>query len=259
MSHRVRAATACMLTVVVAALLSGCVTSTKYRLAKRGTPPAPALDLKAPSAGPLELDLATVIVFKGPGSWKQEARWDEYTVTLVNHGSEPIAVESAELIDVQGAPRAPGDEPWSLEKESRTALDRYQRMGVGVAAGAGAAALYTWALTSAVASGSWLAGGAAATNVLLVGLVVPVAGLVDVGTVAVMDHNNKRAVEREFERRRLVLPRTLAPGESVNGSLFFPMTPGPQRLLLHAHGALEPHEVRLELGPLSALHLKAAK
>ena len=65
-----------MMLLGVSLLLTGCVTSKKYRMAKEGTPPAAPLGWRVtqPSA---ELTLESMIVFKGPGSWKREARWDE--------------------------------------------------------------------------------------------------------------------------------------------------------------------------------------
>jgi hypothetical protein len=65
-------------------------------------------------------------------------------------------------------------------------------------------------------------------------------------------------VQQEFTRRRLALPRTLGPGETVTGSLFFPMTPGPQRLILKTQSGEGPRELTLELKPLADLHLKPA-
>ena len=89
--------------------------------------------------------------------------------------------------------------------------------------------------------------------------VIPIIGLVDITAVAVMNHKNKASVQQEFQRRRLALPHGVAPGESVTGSFFFPMTPGPQRLILRGHSGELPLEVVLELGPLSGLHLQPAK
>ena len=249
-------APALVLVMALATLLSGCVTSVKYRLARHATPPQP-VELRS-ATGPLAVDLAAVIVFKGPGSWKEQARWDEYLVRLVNSGAEPLVVDSAELIDVRGTARAPGEEPWALEKLSRDSWEEYRRAGYRLALGAGGAALYIGAVTS-VTNAAWLFSSAAATNLVLVVGVIPLVAVADITTVAVMNHDNRRAVEREFQRRRLILPRTLAAAETASGSLFFPMTPGPQRLLLHAQRAGEPILVTLELDSLGSLHLDAAK
>ena len=68
-------------------------------------------------------------------------------------------------------------------------------------------------------------------------------------------HGRKR-IEADFNRRRLVLPLTIAPGQAVEGSLFFPVTPGPQALAFHCQVADQATELTLLLTPLADLHLK---
>ena len=235
--------------------LTGCVTAKKYRLAKSGSPPVRTLGWSA-SAAPVELTLQSLIVFKGPGSWKREARWDEYVVLLANRGDQPVTVTSAVLVDLQGTPQFPGSDPWTLEKLSRTNWDRYGKTGLKLLAGAGAVLVYGTAV-EAVALGGLMGGGSAGGAVLVLD-VIPVVALVDITAVAIMNHHNKDKVQQEFARRRLVLPRTLGPGETVSGSLFFPMTPGPQRLILKAQSGEGPRELTLGLKPLADLHLKPA-
>ncbi len=237
--------------------LTACVTSKKYRLAKADTPAAQPMNLKV-AVAPIELTLATLIVFKGPGSWKREARWDEYVVVVLNSGEQPVVVDSAELIDLQGQVRTPGDDPWKLEKLSRSNWDKYGKTGLHVVEGVGAAALYAGAVAS-VTYGSIMGVGASSAGGVAALSVIPIIGLVDVSAVVVMNHKNKASVLHEFQRRRLALPHSVAPGESVTGSFFFPMTPGPQRLILRGHNGELPLVVVLELGPLSGLHLQPAK
>lgn len=222
-------------------------------MAKPNTPAAQPLDLTVVAA-PLELEVATLIVFKGPGSWKQEARWDEYVVMLVNQGKEPVALESIELIDLLGQPRAPGDDPWKLEKLSRSNWDKYGKTGLHLVEGVGAVAIYSGAVVAA-STAAELSAGAAGGGVAVLGA-IPLVGLVEMSAVTVMNHHNKAQVEREFQRRRLNLPHVMAPGESLAGSLFFPMTPGPQRLVVRGHNAEQPLEVELELERLATLHIK---
>ena len=241
--------------LIAVVALSGCVTAKKYRLAKPSTPPAKTLGWSA-STAPVELTLQSLIVFKGPGSWKREARWDEYVVQLANHGEQPVTISSAVLLDLRGTPQFPGNDPWALEKLSRTNWDRYGKTGLKLLAGAGAVVVYG-AAVEAVAVAGLMGGGAAGGAVLVLDL-IPVMAVVDITAVAVMNHSNKDKVQKEFTRRRLVLPRTLGPDEAVAGSLFFPMTPGPQRLILQGRSAGAPFELTLELKPLAGLHLKPA-
>jgi len=241
-------------------VLGGCVTSKKYRLAKDDTPPAQPLGWSS-STPPAELTLRSLIVIGGPGSWKREARWDEYVVQVANHGDQPMVIDSAALTDLQGTPQFPGNDPWKLEKLSYTNWDKYGKTGLNLLAGAGLVTLYVGA-SAGVAAGSLLAGGstAAATGGAAAALaIVPVIAVVDIIAVASINHYNKEHVQLEFDRRRLVLPLTVAPGATTTGSFFFPMTPGPQRLTLKGNAGEAPLELVLELKPLAGLHLKPAE
>ena len=53
----------------------------------------------------------------------------------------------------------------------------------------------------------------------------------------------------------LVAPRTLAPGTSAQGSLFFRIAPGPQRLALRHQAGGQIGEAAIDLKALSSLHL----
>ncbi len=231
-----------------ACLLTGCVTSDKYKLAKKDTPPATMLTWTV-STPPAELTLETLIVIKGPGSWKYDARWDEYMVKVTNHGASPLRIDSASLVDVLGELQFPGDDPWKLEKLSYTNWDKYGKAGVTLLAGYGIAGVYA---TAALYVG--LSGSVAAADAMI--LALPVLLVADVAGVAIIDHNRKEQVQQEFARRRLALPFTVAPGATARGSLFFPMTPGPQRLTLKGKVGDAPLEIVLELKPLAGLHLK---
>ena len=69
---------------------------------------------------PVEALVNTVIVYQGPGSWKREAHWDEYVVTIANRGDAPLVIDSFSLTGLSGREVAPGTIPWALEKQSRT-------------------------------------------------------------------------------------------------------------------------------------------
>src|SRR5512141_1447697 len=80
--------------------LSGC-TSPKYKAAAKGTPPPVLLNLPS-TEPPLEALVHTVIVYRGPGSWKRDAYWDEYVVTIANRGTALVKIDTAWLTDFQG-------------------------------------------------------------------------------------------------------------------------------------------------------------
>lgn len=227
-------------------LWSGCL-ATKYRMARKDTPPPAALNL-AVTQPPVAAVLNTVIIYQGPGSWKRAAFWDEYVVTLRNVGDRPLTVTAATLTDYAGVPRDPGAEPWALEKESKTLERKYRDAGVAFARNAGPGVIILGAGVAGVgAAGVFSAG---ATTVAAGTLVVLPAYYV---TVWAINSHNKAAVVAEFNRRRLVLPLTLAPGEQRTGSLFFPMVPDPRALSLRwADG-----EIRIPLESLRGLHIKS--
>jgi hypothetical protein len=77
-------------------------------------------------------------------------------------------------------------------------------------------------------------------------------------TVLEINRHNKKAIKKEFDRRRLPLPLTLRPGESRTGSLFFPMIPNPQALTLRWMGTAGDGETALDLHFLEGLHVTSA-
>jgi hypothetical protein len=236
--------------LIVAGLmtLAGCI-SPRYRMARKDTPPAVPVNLVV-ARPPLQLQVNAVIIYKGPGSWKREALWDEYVITLVNQGDQPIRIAPPTLIDFASTSLEPGVDPWILEKKSTTLEQRYRRAGVAFArntlpgvviVGAGAA--------SFAASGVFSAGAATAATATVVAL--PVYYIV----VLSVNHANKSAVKAEFARRRLVWPLTLEPGEARAGSLFFPMVPNPQSLDTEWTSSTASGNVVASLESLKGLHV----
>lgn len=245
-------ATAVMLLILLGSLLGlpGC-TAPKYKVAPKQTPPLVLLNLPS-TEPPIEALLHTAIIYHGPGSWKRDAYWDEYVVTVANRGNALVRVESASLTDFQGQAIASGTAPWVLESTSRTLADRgfgFAR-NTAVQIGGGVTILAVGGgIGAAVFSGITASGGAAIAGIWLLPAVI--------GGTIYSNISNRRAIEREFERRRLVLPAELVPGHLVQGSVFFPISPGPRRLTLKCRVDGEPRDVVIELTPLAGLHLKA--
>lgn len=230
--------------VLAVSVLSGCVTSTKYYMAPDDTPPAVPLNFTA-GIPALDLTLKTVIVYQGPGSWKQEAHWDEYVVALTNRGSVPLTIESAMLLDPLGENQVPGTNPWTLERLSETNFERYGRVGLYV-------------LGAGVAGQSFLVGlygiGLGGSFGLLVA--APLVLAANVTVVGIKNRRNKRNIQTEFDRRQLRLPHDLAAGATRQGSLFFPAVPQPQRLVLRGKAGEAPLELVLDLKALAGLHVQ---
>lgn len=240
-----------MVPLLLTLTLTGCV-SAKYKPAPKDTPPAVKLNLEgvSPEIGVL---LHSVVVFKGPGSWKQEAYWDEYIVTLVNLTDQPLSLKAAELLDLDSIAQASGGDPWDLERLSRQKLKQYDHVGRKVALGAGLGAL--WFGSAVVFTGTAIGGGSA--TVVLAGAAVTVAlPVLGIGTF-IRTVSARDDISAEFQRRRLSLPVELAPRESKSGSLFFPVTPGPRHLVLYYRAGEVLQAAGLPLTPLAGLHLPA--
>src|ERR1700675_3849291 len=223
---RLRGSLALALACAALCVLTGCL-SANYKLAGKDTPPARALNVHFPPA-PLDANLISVITDGGPGSWKREAFWDEYGVTLHNTGDRPLQLVSVRLVDFAGTPRPPGEDPWALERESKTLERKYQDAGVAFARVASPRILAATAEPVVVANaGIGVAGAAAAATLTAVAL--PVYGVATWGR----NRHYRAKIKTEFDRRRLKLPLSLAPGETRTGSLFYPMVPNPRSLDLN--------------------------
>ena len=230
-------------------LSSGCV-SPKYKKADKSTPPAKALNVEFPPAV-VKASLYTQISDGAPGSWKREAFWDEYVVTLHNGGDQPLEIASATLTDYADAPHSVGNDPWALEKESKTLEKRYQDAGIAFARMAAPRVIVSAAEPGLVASaGVGSAGAAAAATITAVAL--PIYG----ATVFGINMHNKHEIHKEFNRRRLPLPLPLAPNETRTGSFFFPTIPNPRALTVHWRSSSGEGVTALALDFLEGLHVK---
>ena len=252
LSYRWSAFVTAALVAAVLCCQGGCVAG-KYKLAKEGTPPVQPLNVAFPPSAPLQPTLVALISYGGPGSWKREALWDEYVVTLQNHGELPLTIDSATLADSTGTAYAAGNDPWALEKQSKILEKQYRALGVAFMRNAAPGVLIIGAGAGAIASaGIFTAGAATAATATVVAL--PVYYL----TVLGINHHNKKAVMAEFTRRRLALPSTLAPGETRTASLFFPMVRNPRLLELHWSSESGSTQAALSLDFLKGLHVPPA-
>jgi len=246
--------------LIMISLLTSCV-SAKYKMASEDTPPPVPLNVSA-EANSVNALINTVIIFGGPGSWKRDAYWDEYMLSIRNHGEQPVALTSATLIDFQGNPVVSGDNPWELQDQSRAWVENYSSGTGGVIIKVGATSLLAGAIVggAATATGALIAatygvgvsaGMAAAVVATCTVIALPVVGISSV----LLNVIRKHKIEDEFNRRRLMLPATIPPGQVTQGSLFFRVTPGPQRLSLLFTGVDRGFDVSVDLKPLSDLHI----
>ncbi len=173
--------------------------------------------------------LAWVIVRDGPGSWARNADWDEYIIVVQNAGAVPVEVASMALRDSLGERVPPELDRQALVRASREAVRRYRDADLKVKAGFGGAALvatgavlwYGVAAPIAVVATGYTALGVA-TGAVIAAPILVVGGI--------MRANNQRKVNAEIVRRNTTFPFTIAPGEERTLSVFFPLTPSPQRI-----------------------------
>lgn len=119
----------CLLTLS----LTGCASATLIPVAKG---PVSSLELHG-NHDPLKTTVENVVVRDGPGSWKSNAYWDEYIVSLANHHRVPLTVHSLRLVDAHGVIHDAGENCWHLEADSRPAGESLmQNVGLGAQAAA---------------------------------------------------------------------------------------------------------------------------
>ncbi len=196
---------------------------------------------------PVVATLHKVVILQRAGPLGPNSYWDEYVLSIANHGEQPVTVESTVLSDQHGKPVAPGDNPWTLANAHKSWFEQTDSHGVTSAGKVGAGSVTAGALAPAV-------GGLFLTPT---GYVVCAAIFAPTYAVCAIKFNTsgRKRVEAEFNQHRLVLPRIVPPGQVVDGSLYFPVTPGPQQLALHCRAADQTTDLTLRLAPLASLHL----
>jgi hypothetical protein len=250
----------CLLLSLGALLGPGCGSS-NYRLINSDSR-QPAMPMEFTSvAGPTELTVTGLITYDGPGTWKREAFWDEYLVRLTNHSGEPLTVTGVYLHDILARSVASGSDPWELDKAGRK-QERYL-ISLGLPASAYASAHPRKSVAAQVAgeaTGLAVATVPGAAPLLLYG--APVIVMTAIPVLAVnklfIDPKNRDQVLAEFNRRCLRLPLELLPGASISGSVFFPLTPGPEHLSVNGQQAGQAVEVSVALPGLAGLHYTQA-
>jgi hypothetical protein len=250
-------------------LLAGCGTSSYKMVKTEAVQPAAPMGLTAADAG-LEFSVTGLVVYGSPGAWKRQAYWDEYVVRLANHGVEPVKVEVIELADVLDRWVPFGTDPWALEKAGRQ-QEKYLK-SLHAPADAGASANQRVQQHGSMVEGAKGVASLAGLSLLYVPTLAPVLGPaivygaplvlmayapVFLANKLVIDPKNRDLVLTTFNRRRLVLPAELAPGASVTGSVFFPLTPGPERIAARGISGEGPIRVTVELPGLAGLHFTA--
>jgi hypothetical protein len=196
-----------------------------------------------------------LIIYHGPGSWKQDALWDEYIVTVRNPRGAPIVIESANLIDSSGREHSAFADPWKLEEHSRELCREYDRTGELFAKeAAGAVAVVGGVAGGAAVAASVLTSTGGATVTVLQGPLAAVTVPTYLIDRAIVNHDARSDLEADFHLRRLKTPARIVPGQTRTGSLYFPMVPSPRSLVLKWTADGQSGETILPLEFLRDLH-----
>lgn len=78
-----------------------------------------------------------VIVRNGPGSWAQNATWDEYVLRVNNRNGRDVTVQNVYVVDSLGLPQSVQDNPSRLKRSSSQTVKRYRDHELSVKAGDG--------------------------------------------------------------------------------------------------------------------------
>jgi hypothetical protein len=227
--------------------------------------------LSAPAAvqaedGRLRAALHAVVLPNGPGSWAQNAYWDEYYVQVTNVSAQPVQLTGLAVVDSTGTRLAALDDRKALVRGSKATAKRYRAQGVKVTGGAGSAGLMLAGAGVTVAGvgtavgatyASVLAGGgtaagatAAAGAMMLAGPAIAIVGIVRAVRIG--------QVTDELHRRAPAWPIVIAPGETRALDAFVPLAPSPTRVELDYAVADATQQLVLDVqAPLQGLHVPA--
>lgn len=213
--------------LLMALLLSAC----GAKIVK-DAPPPPMDRVIAEAASPhARAQVAWVLVSEGPGSWAEEAVWDEYLIRVRNTSAAPLEVVGAVVQDSSGHDAAPLASRKELIQASKATARRYKEQGVSVYAGLGGASMVklgAGSVAAGIAYPSLVAGSWTTVGVTL-GLVVTGPVL---GTIGFVRASRARKMDKRIHARQTPLPLTIPPGEEVVLDLFFPIMPAPNSVTI---------------------------
>jgi hypothetical protein len=212
--------------LLMLALLSACAYNKKLETA---VPLEPKSAIASASDVRLSARIDAVIVRDGPGSWSKNADWDEYLLHLRATSGWSLDITRVVVIDSLGKRHKPRAYMRELADESKETAKRYQDEDLEVTANAGAALFWTGYFVGGASAAAGLAtlGTAGAAAGAAVGGLVVAPVLMTAGVVVAAQEYQ---VQREIDRRRTVLPLTLAAGQDLPATLFFPVAPSPQQV-----------------------------
>lgn len=214
----------------------------------------------------VSIDIDWIIVSNGPGSWAENAYWDEYLIAVRNIGSDILSITDVVVFDSKGNRILPLSNRKKLVKKSKKLIRKYKEdeidvhpgMGSGQLLATGGALTVTgvsigYAAASTMAPYGGASAGATAAGVVGVGLIL--AGPV-VAVAAIIRASNNSEVDKEIKDRRTILPAALDTANSSRLHLFFPIAVSPSHLVVRYEVAGKHQEVTIDTrDQLMGLHL----
>lgn len=197
-----------------------------------------------------------VVVPNGPGTWVEDAEWDEYFINVSNNATADIQINSVIVIDSLGTRLASSHTLKNLAEESKQTENRYRDMGIAMRAGyrpvtlPGTTAVGGTADTQTrrimAASPIW-----ATRPVMAAVIAVPFS----VGTMVYGGVVNKK-ISEEIQKRSSSMPVRISTSESHSLDLFFPLAPSPTAVEINYTANKIEHSLVLDTTEsLKSLHL----
>ncbi len=214
-----------LITCMMACLLTACATGPAF--IEEPSAPRPDFAISA-TDGNLSAALNYLIIANGPGSWVENAPWDEYVLTLKNLTGDPLTIEKVSLIDPRGAYFESESDPVQAGQKTSDLAQQYEELGMSIAVGQAA---------SAAGIG---------------GIFGPISSIFGI----TRDHYEQKEhaeIRNEFNRRRFNIIR-LQGQKSITNSAFFPVIPNPQALIINYRKGNNPETIEMSLEKLKGLH-----
>lgn len=215
----------------------------------------------------IAVDLDWIIVSNGPGSWAQNAYWDEYLISVHNPLSQSLAITEVAVFDSRGHRTLPLSNRKKLVKGSKETIRRYKDSDVDVHPGMGAGRLLAtggavtvtgvgivYAAASSVAPYGGASAGASGAAVVGLGMVI--AGPV-VAVAAIVRASNNSEVNEEIKTRHTKLPIAVDAASSLGLHLFFPIAVSPSHMVVSYEIRGRSYQLTIDTHrELTGLHLK---
>lgn len=238
-------------------VLGGCASS---RLIKNPSPPTEA-DVGWSASAPegLTVEVHQLIFRNSSGSWVRDAQWDEYVLTIKNDSQDTFELQSINLYSAKlASPVESSTSREQLDAQSNSNLRTLK--DVGIVAGVGIVAPSAMIVGALGTGGGILSASTAGAAAATVGVIAIPVGLIG-GTAYVIsrhrrDREDRVLVQRILEERGFSVPLQIPPGEQVQKSAFFPVTPAPTRLVVNEMTGGKASEISVDLPALTRLHLK---